>query len=116
MAAKSRIPLILGVSAAGGVGYYLYNAGGSPRAAEKRFESKYHTYLPMHILVNHHPIAYTLLGDAHRVSAKLKGELPPQHKTDVQHHAEKAGKEIGGKFDEAVSLRHDILNTSGSES
>lgn len=37
---KSRLPLILGVSAAGGVGYYLYTAGGSPKVAEKQFESK----------------------------------------------------------------------------
>jgi len=41
MAAKSRVPLALGITAAGGVGYYLYNAGGSPRAAEKQFESEY---------------------------------------------------------------------------
>jgi hypothetical protein len=33
------LPLLLGVTAAGGVGYYLYSAGGSPKAAEKKFES-----------------------------------------------------------------------------
>lgn len=35
---KSQLPLLLGLTAAGGVGYYLYNAGGSPKAAEKQFE------------------------------------------------------------------------------
>lgn len=38
-APKSKIPLFLGLTAAGGVGYYLYNAGGSPKVAEKQFES-----------------------------------------------------------------------------
>jgi hypothetical protein len=37
---KSRMPLILGGAAATGVGYYLYAAGGNPRAAEKKAESK----------------------------------------------------------------------------
>lgn len=36
---RSRTPLILGIAAAGGVGYYLYSAGGSPKVAEKNFES-----------------------------------------------------------------------------
>jgi hypothetical protein len=35
---KSQLPLILGLAAAGGVGYYLYSAGGSPKAAEKKLE------------------------------------------------------------------------------
>ena len=35
---KSRLPLILGLTAAGGVGYYLYAAGGDPKVAEKKFE------------------------------------------------------------------------------
>ena len=37
---RSRVPLLLGVVAAGGVGYYLYGAGGNPKAAEKKFESE----------------------------------------------------------------------------
>lgn len=37
--AKSRTPLIIGGAAATGIGYYLYAAGGNPRAAEKKFES-----------------------------------------------------------------------------
>lgn len=35
---KSRAPLAIGLAVAGGVGYYLYGAGGSPKAAEKQFE------------------------------------------------------------------------------
>ncbi|KAH8821116.1 hypothetical protein F5884DRAFT_766675 [Xylogone sp. PMI_703] len=54
-ARKSNTPLLLGLTAAGGVGYYLYKAGGSPKAAEKRFES-----------------------DIHSASAKIRGELPPR--------------------------------------
>lgn len=37
---RSRAPLAIGLAAAGGVGYYLYSAGGNPRAAEKQFESE----------------------------------------------------------------------------
>ena len=29
---------VLGLAAAGGVGYYLYNAGGDPKVAEKNFK------------------------------------------------------------------------------
>jgi hypothetical protein len=32
--------MAIGLAAAGGIGYYLYAAGGSPRAAEKQFESE----------------------------------------------------------------------------
>jgi hypothetical protein len=36
---KSRTPLVLGLGAAGGIGYYLYSAGGNAKAAENKFES-----------------------------------------------------------------------------
>ncbi|KAK3903946.1 hypothetical protein C8A05DRAFT_32283 [Staphylotrichum tortipilum] len=36
---RSRATLAIGLAAAGGVGYYLYSAGGSPSAAGKKFES-----------------------------------------------------------------------------
>lgn len=36
---KSRVPMMLGVAGVSGVGYYLYQAGGSPKVAEKEFES-----------------------------------------------------------------------------
>lgn len=38
MAARSRLPLIAALALGGGGGYYLYNAGGSPRVAEKQVE------------------------------------------------------------------------------
>lgn len=37
---KSRVPLALGLAGAGGIGYYLFNAGGNPKAAEKKFEGQ----------------------------------------------------------------------------
>lgn len=40
---KSRMPLVLGLGAAGGIGYYLYNAGGNAKAAENKFESTFIT-------------------------------------------------------------------------
>jgi len=52
-AKKSNAPLLIGLGVAGGVGYYLYNAGGDPKAAEKKFET-----------------------DLSTASAKIKGELP----------------------------------------
>lgn len=36
---KSRMPLVLGLGAAGGLGYYLYSAGGNTKAAQNKFES-----------------------------------------------------------------------------
>jgi hypothetical protein len=45
---KSQLPLLLGLTAAGGIGYYLYTAGGNPKVAEKQFEGMspylYHDY------------------------------------------------------------------------
>jgi hypothetical protein len=80
---RSKAPLAVGLAAAGGVGYYLYSAGGSPRAAEKQFES-----------------------DAHHVAAKIKGEVP-QRSTDLEREGRRVGKEIGARVDNAVcpSLR-----------
>jgi hypothetical protein len=37
---KSKIPLAIGLTAAAGVGYYLFQAGGNPTVAEKKFEGK----------------------------------------------------------------------------
>ena len=35
---KSRMPALLGLTAAGGIGYYLYSAGGDPKVAKKQAE------------------------------------------------------------------------------
>ncbi|KAK6600928.1 hypothetical protein H4I95_07910 [Botrytis cinerea] len=74
---SSRAPLYIGLAAAGGVGYYLYSAGGSPKVAEKQFES-----------------------DLSRASAKVKSEIPGRS-TQAQKEAEKWGSEAGAKLDSA---------------
>jgi hypothetical protein len=35
---SNRALPVIGLAAAGGVGYYLYNAGGDPKLAEKKME------------------------------------------------------------------------------
>jgi hypothetical protein len=37
---RSRVPLAIGLTAAAGVGYYLFQSGGNPKVAEKKFEGK----------------------------------------------------------------------------
>lgn len=76
---RSRAPLILGLTAAGGVGYYLYGAGGNAKVAEKKFEA-----------------------DVHKASAKVKGELPGRAQ-QYGKEAEATGRQAGAKFDEAVA-------------
>ncbi|KAK4236728.1 hypothetical protein C8A03DRAFT_16649 [Achaetomium macrosporum] len=88
---KSRAPLAIGLAAAGGIGYYLYSAGGSPRAAEKKFE-----------------------GDAHHVAAKIKGETP-HHSTDAEDQGRRVGQEIGAKVDDAVATVNRDLSKAKSE-
>ncbi|KAK0107066.1 hypothetical protein ONS95_003776 [Cadophora gregata] len=75
---KSRVPLYLGLAAAGGVGYYLYNAGGNPKVAEKQVEA-----------------------DLSRASAKIKSEIPGRTK-EAQKEGEKWASEAGAKLDSAV--------------
>ncbi|KAL7939857.1 hypothetical protein V8C35DRAFT_17435 [Trichoderma chlorosporum] len=76
---KSRMPLYLGVAAAGGVGYYLYGAGGNAKAAEKKFES-----------------------DVDKASAKIKGKLPGDH-PDAERNLKGYGQEAGAKIDKAIA-------------
>lgn len=76
---RSRAPLILGLTAAGGVGYYLYGAGGNAKVAEKQFEA-----------------------DVHKASAKVKGELPGRGQ-QYEKEAEATGRQAGAKFDEALA-------------
>ncbi|OAA33400.1 calcofluor white hypersensitive protein [Moelleriella libera RCEF 2490] len=76
---RSRLPLFLGLGAAGGVGYYLYSAGGNPKAAENKFES-----------------------DVHRASAKVKDALPGS-KPGAEKEFRNYGAEAGAKVDKAWS-------------
>jgi hypothetical protein len=73
---RSRAPVLIATAAAGGIGYYLYSAGGSPKVAQKEFES-----------------------DAHKAAAKIRGEVPSKPHTD----ATREGAKIGSKIDSAIS-------------
>ncbi|TQS32603.1 hypothetical protein Golomagni_07077 [Golovinomyces magnicellulatus] len=73
---RSRMPLILGLGAAGGVGYYLYSAGGNAKVAENKFES-----------------------DVHKASAKVKDALPGKAQTETD--LKNLGKDAGAKLDKA---------------
>ncbi|EMR65282.1 putative calcofluor white hypersensitive protein [Eutypa lata UCREL1] len=76
--ARSRLPLLVGVTAVGGVGYYLYQAGGEPKVAQRQAEA-----------------------DAHSVSSRLRSELPGRGK-EAEKEAEKYGAQAGAKFDNAT--------------
>ncbi|TDZ26614.1 hypothetical protein C8034_v003286 [Colletotrichum sidae] len=87
---KSKAPLFLGLSAAGGVGYYLYSAGGSPKAAEKKFES-----------------------DVHKASAEVKSHLPGRT-PDAQKGFGDSGARVGAKVDSAVAEADKQLSVTKS--
>ena len=76
-ARRSALPKILAIAGvgAGGVGYYLYQSGGSARGALERAES-----------------------DAHKASADIKAHIPHRKETDAQGF----GAKTGAKFDGAV--------------
>jgi len=76
---KSRTPLVLGLGAAGGIGYYLYSAGGNAKAAENKFES-----------------------DVHKASASVKNHLPGRA-PNAQKELAGYGAEAGAKVDNAIS-------------
>jgi len=87
---KSQLPLLLGLTAAGGVGYYLYNAGGSPKVAEKQFEA-----------------------DISKASAKVKSEIPGRGK-EAQKEGEKWASEAGAKLDSATDkARAELAKAEG---
>ncbi|KAI9887191.1 MAG: hypothetical protein M1823_001018 [Watsoniomyces obsoletus] len=75
---KNRLPLYIGLGAAGVVGYYLYSAGGSPKIAKTEAER-----------------------DAARVSSSIKSELPGRG-TVARKDAEDLGQRAGAKFDSTV--------------
>lgn len=115
---RSRVPLVLGLTAAGGVGYYLYGAGGSPKVAEKNFEGTTQDYtLTRHFPVNTVTHQFTTIADAHKASAKIRSEMPGRG-SQAQKEAEAYGQQAGAKFDSAVSyfaLRA-LLLSSGQKS
>ncbi|KAJ0119943.1 hypothetical protein J7T55_000793 [Diaporthe amygdali] len=88
---RSRAPLLLGLTAAGGIGYYLYGAGGNPKVAEKQFEA-----------------------DVHKASAKVKGELPGRGQ-QYEKEAQATGRQVGAKFDEALAKTQAELQKGKAE-
>ncbi|KAI1865872.1 uncharacterized protein JN550_008130 [Neoarthrinium moseri] len=76
---KSKAPLLIGLTAAGGIGYYLYGAGGNATVAQKNAEA-----------------------DAHKLSAKVKSEIPGRA-NEAEKRAESYGAQAGAKFDSAAS-------------
>ncbi|WPH01447.1 Hypothetical protein R9X50_00429300 [Acrodontium crateriforme] len=72
---SGRFWQITGLAAAGGVGYYLYNAGGDPKAAEKQFEA-----------------------DASKLTSKVKSQG-----ANISKDAKTYGAEAGAKVDQAIA-------------
>ncbi|GIK01422.1 hypothetical protein Aspvir_005458 [Aspergillus viridinutans] len=71
---KNRTPMYLGLAAAGGIGYYLYRAGGNPQVAKKEMEI-----------------------DAHRARAKIP------RGSEAARAGEEFGKEVNATGDEAIN-------------
>ncbi|KAI0406551.1 hypothetical protein F4802DRAFT_558222 [Xylaria palmicola] len=88
---RSRVPLILGGTAAAGIGYYLYTAGGDGKVAQKRAEA-----------------------DAHKLSAKVRGELPGRGK-DAEKDAELLGRKAGANVDSALHKTEAELSKAKAE-
>lgn len=90
---KSKAPVFFGLTAAGGIGYYLYSAGGNPKAAEKKFES-----MPVTLFLRSRNLMLTtaIPGDIHKASAEVKSHLPGRT-VDAQNK----GAQVGAKLDEA---------------
>ena len=76
---RSKAPIAFGALAAGGIGYYLYSAGGDPKAAQHKAE-----------------------GDAHRAAADIKKHLPGDH-PNAEKNLKGYGREAGAKLDNAVA-------------
>ncbi|KAI0873169.1 hypothetical protein GGS24DRAFT_405813 [Hypoxylon argillaceum] len=72
---RSRVPLVLGGTAAAGIGYYLYTAGGDGKAAQKQAEA-----------------------DVHKLSGKFQREA-----NHGKEEAEGLGKKVGAKVDSSLS-------------
>jgi len=85
------MPVYLTLGAAGGIGYYLYSAGGSPKVAEKQFES-----------------------DIHRAAAKAKSELPHRG-ANAEAQAKNYGQEAGAKIDSTIAAMRDEASQAKSK-
>ena len=95
---SSRPLLLGGLVVAGAAGYYLYNAGGDPKVAEKQFESMYLFIIAISISLI---VSNSCAGDAASASAKVKQQLPGTAK-EAKTDAKLLGEKAGAKFDNAV--------------
>ncbi|KAF2861360.1 hypothetical protein K470DRAFT_299297 [Piedraia hortae CBS 480.64] len=80
---SARFWQVTGLAAAGGVGYYLYQSGGSAKGAEKRAEA-----------------------DAAKLSREVKGHLPGAGK-EAQKQGEVFAADAGRKLDDVVASAKD---------
>jgi len=87
---RSKAPIFIGTAAVGGLGYYLYSAGGDPNVAKKQAEA-----------------------DAHRASAKIKSELPGRGE-EYKKEAEVTLAQAGAKIDSYTNKAHSELQKATS--
>lgn len=78
---SNRALPVIGLAAAGGVGYYLYSAGGDPKLAEKKAERTC-------IFQSNAILQLTTPDDAANLARRARGDLPGQDK-----ELKKAGEE-----------------------
>jgi len=94
MAQRPAVLAALGIATIGG--YYLYQAGGSPKVAEKKMEGEEHAH---NGLINHSKIANaTCPADAHAASASMKSHMPGSAK-ELEADARLKASQIGSKID-----------------
>ncbi|KAL7623471.1 hypothetical protein AAE478_007153 [Parahypoxylon ruwenzoriense] len=86
MSSKSRLPLAVGLTAAGGIGYYLYRAGGETKITQKKAET-----------------------DTHGKSE------PPGRVEEARKDAEKYGAQAGAKVDSAVNKTQAELQKAAAD-
>ncbi|KAL9085815.1 MAG: hypothetical protein Q9165_007447 [Trypethelium subeluteriae] len=87
----SNLLLYSGLAAAGGVGYYFYQAGGDPKVAQNKAEH-----------------------DAARVSSAIKRDLPGKEK-EAKTEGKVLGAEAGAKFDQTIDSAKQEYNKVDSK-
>lgn len=71
---------------------------GSQRSSLRVSPQPYIIQPSIHPFHNANPI---ITGDAHKVAAKIKGEVPAERQTHVEERARKLGEEVGSNIDRA---------------
>ncbi|KAI9746549.1 MAG: hypothetical protein M1818_000262 [Claussenomyces sp. TS43310] len=110
---QPRVGVIAGLAVAGGVGYYLYGAGGSAKAAEKQFEGSQtpHSSKPKGTMLA--DLSTLTTADVSKASAKLKSEMPGKGK-QTEKQTEAWASEAGAKLDSAADkAREELARAEG---